>query len=100
VLPVVLEEGRYHADGQILEEVYEYASFAQSRMYQKGVKCGDCHDAHSLKLRADGNALCVQCHRAETYDSATHHFHEEIHEGKPSDGALCVKCHMASSPTW
>ena len=98
VLPVVLEEGRYHADGQILEEVYEYASFVQSKMYRMGVTCGDCHDAHSLKLRTDGNGLCLQCHRADTYDGADHHFHKKVRQGKPSDGALCVKCHMVEQP--
>ena len=28
----LLEERLYHADGQILDEVYEYGSFLQSRM--------------------------------------------------------------------
>ena len=53
---------------------------------------------HSLKLRHEGNELCLQCHRAEVYDTADHHFHKKIHEGKPSDGALCVKCHMPEQP--
>jgi hypothetical protein len=30
--PAVLTDGLYYADGQILEEVYEYASFTQSKM--------------------------------------------------------------------
>ena len=85
----LLEEGLYHADGQIQDEVYVYGSFVQSKMYREGVTCSDCHDAHSLKPRAPGNALCVRCHRATKYDVASHHNH------KPnSAGASCVACHM------
>src|SRR5262247_569506 len=40
-MPALLEEGLYHSDGQILEEVYEYGSFLQSRMYAAGVVCSD-----------------------------------------------------------
>src|SRR4029453_1412422 len=47
--PSLLDPGLYHADGQILGEVYEYGSFLQSRMYRAGVTCSDCHDPHSLK---------------------------------------------------
>ncbi len=97
-LPAVLREGLYHADGQILEEVYVYGSFVQSKMYRNDVKCGDCHDPHSLQLKADGNDLCAQCHRADVYDSYDHHFHQKEVEGQPSDGALCVKCHMVEQP--
>jgi tetratricopeptide (TPR) repeat protein len=98
VLPAALREGLYHADGQILDEVYVYGSFVQSKMYRMGVKCADCHDAHSLALHEEGNALCTQCHRADTYDSYDHHFHQQVYQGEPSDGALCVKCHMAEQP--
>jgi predicted CXXCH cytochrome family protein len=97
-LPTLLDEGLYHADGQILDEVYVWGSFTQSKMYANDVRCSDCHDAHSLKLKFEGNDLCLQCHRADAYDTAEHHFHKKIHEGKPSDGALCVKCHMPEQP--
>src|SRR5262249_42911107 len=40
-MPVLLEAGLYHADGQILDEVYEYGSFQQSKMFQQGVTCSD-----------------------------------------------------------
>jgi tetratricopeptide (TPR) repeat protein len=98
VLPAVLREGLYHADGQIQDEVYVYASFVQSKMYGNDVRCGDCHDAHSLELHFEGNELCGQCHRADVYDSYDHHFHQEVYQGEPSDGALCVKCHMVEQP--
>ncbi len=97
-LPALLEENLYYADGQILDEVYVWGSFTQSKMYQNGIRCSDCHDAHSLNHHVQGNGLCLQCHRADAYDTEAHHFHKKTHEGKPSDGALCVKCHMPETP--
>ena len=94
IVPSLLEEGLYYADGQILEEVYVYGSFTQSKMYMNGVQCSDCHDLHSLETHRQGNELCLQCHRGEEYDTADHHFHKRTYEGKPSEGHLCVKCHM------
>jgi predicted CXXCH cytochrome family protein len=94
LVPVTLDQGLYHADGQILEEDYVYGSFVQSKMFANGVSCRDCHDSHSLQLKRQGNDLCLQCHVAETYDSYGHHFHQRVYQGQPSDGALCVKCHM------
>jgi predicted CXXCH cytochrome family protein len=84
----LLEDRLYFVDGQIQDEVYEYASFLQSRMHRAGVTCSDCHDPHSLRLRAPGNALCVSCHLASKYDVPTHH---HLQGGSP--GAQCVECH-------
>ena len=98
MLPSLLREGLYEPDGQILDEVYVYGSFLQSKMHTRDVRCSDCHDSHSLRLLFEGNALCLQCHEGSVYDSAAHHFHKKIHEGQPSDGALCVKCHMVERP--
>jgi len=107
MLPSLLEEGMYFPDGQIIEEVYVYGSFTQSKMYDRDVRCSDCHDVHSLKLIKEGNALCLQCHRADTYDTKDHHFHKKKGEkGEPvksadgkvlfdvGSGAECVQCHM------
>lgn len=69
MVPSLLTEGLYYPDGQILEEVYVYGSFAQSKMYRHGVRCSDCHDSHDLKLHKKDNELCLQCHRAEEYDT-------------------------------
>ena len=90
-LPAFLEQGLYHVDGQILDEVYVYGSFLQSKMYHAGVTCSDCHEPHGLKLRETGNALCTRCHRSEHFDRQTHHFHKT-----GSAGAQCVECHMPS----
>jgi len=99
-VPALLREGLYYPDGQILEEVYVYGSFVQSKMYYAGVRCSDCHNTHNLKLVKEGNALCAQCHqpqpaarfktlRPKDYDAPTHHFHKP---GSP--GSQCVNCHM------
>jgi predicted CXXCH cytochrome family protein len=94
LVPALLDENLYYPDGQIQDEVYVYASFLQSKMYRNGVRCTDCHDPHSTKRHEDGNALCLQCHRAEVFNTTSHHFHEETHQGKPSPGWLCQNCHM------
>lgn len=87
--PAILEDHLYHPDGQIQEEVYVYGSFVQSKMFHNGVRCTDCHNPHTLKLRAEGNMLCAQCHQPAKYDAPTHHHHQT-----GSTGAVCVDCHM------
>ena len=87
--PSLLDPGLYHGDGQIDGEVFSDGSFQQSRMHQAGVTCSNCHEPHSLQLRAEGNAVCSQCHLPEAFDAPAHHFHEA---GKP--GSQCVDCHM------
>jgi Tfp pilus assembly protein PilF len=88
----LLEDRLYFADGQIREEDFELGSFLQSKMHARGVTCSDCHEPHSLSLRAEGNALCANCHRASHYDAPAHHFHAA---GTPS--AACVSCHMPTT---
>ncbi|MEZ4416351.1 MAG: tetratricopeptide repeat protein [Gemmatimonadota bacterium] len=90
--PSLLHEGLYHPDGQIRDEVYVYGSFVQSRMYAAGVTCSDCHDPHTLAVRAPGNALCTRCHDPGRFDTDAHHLHQP-----GSVGSLCVDCHMPST---
>jgi Flp pilus assembly protein TadD len=101
--PALLEDGLYHADGQILDEVYVYGSFLQSKMHQRGVTCTDCHNPHSARLENDGNATCTACHQPQpparfptlqpkVYDHPDHHFH-----APGSEGARCVNCHMPAT---
>lgn len=85
----LLEDQLYYPDGQIRDEVYEYGSFLQSKMFANGVTCSDCHDPHSLKLRAEGNGVCEQCHAPDKFATTAHHHHQER-----SAGAQCVACHM------
>ena len=84
----------YHVDGQIDDEVYVYGSYIQSKMFHQGVKCTDCHDAHTTKLYHYDNQLCTRCHMPDDknpagYDNSGHHFHEI-----GTAGASCVECHM------
>jgi len=86
----LLDAGLYHADGQILDEVYEYGSFLQSRMHVEGVTCTDCHDPHSGRPTLNGNALCGRCHLPATFDTPEHH-----HHAADAVGSRCIDCHMA-----
>ena len=95
-----LREDLYYPDGQVLEEVYVYGSFLQSKMHREGVRCTDCHNPHRGSPRSESNSLCTRCHqtappqdfptlKAKDYDTAGHHYH-----AKGSDGSQCVNCHM------
>jgi len=88
-LPALLTEGLFFADGQMQDEVYNWAPFLQSKMYRQGVTCSDCHNPHNLKLRANANAVCTQCHQAQKYDTPSHHHHRA-----DTPGAQCPACHM------
>jgi predicted CXXCH cytochrome family protein len=101
-VPSRLVPDLYYADGQQRGEVYAYGSFRQSRMYANGVRCTDCHDAHTSKLKIAGNGVCLQCHGATAnpkfpaaagqYDAPVHHHHQP-----GSAGAQCVNCHMPTT---
>ncbi len=81
----VLEEGLYHAEGQINDEVYVYGSFVQSKMYHAGVVCTDCHNPHTSRLKVKGDNLCLGCHSPQSYDNKAHTHHSQV---------SCVDCHM------
>jgi predicted CXXCH cytochrome family protein len=84
-----LSRDLYFADGQMQDEVYNYGSFKQSRMFAAGVTCSDCHEPHAAKLRAEGDNVCLQCHAGATYASSSHHHHDRV-----SPPVACVSCHM------
>lgn len=104
-LPSTLTRELYALDGKIKDEVFEHGSFLQSKMFDKGVRCSNCHNPHSNELKAPGNAVCLQCHntagktsiegvdgkglQAKNYDSIEHTRHTM---GQP--GSQCVDCHM------
>jgi tetratricopeptide (TPR) repeat protein len=86
----LLVEGMYSADGQMQDEVYNYGSFVQSKMFAAGVTCSDCHEPHGQKLRAGANReICGLCHSLGKYASARHHHHKE-----ESAASSCPACHM------
>ena len=84
-----LTRGLYEADGQMRDEVYNYGSFKQSRMFAAGVTCADCHEPHAAKLRVPGDGVCMQCHSSDKYATASHRHHEELGQPPP-----CASCHM------
>lgn len=81
----------YQADGQVEDEDFEHGSYLQSKMYHKNIRCTDCHDPHTAKLKHEGNKLCTSCHQhpAGKYDTPLHHHHKE-----GTVGSSCVECHM------
>jgi predicted CXXCH cytochrome family protein len=85
----LLSRGLYSADGQMLDEVYNYGSFKQSKMFAAGVTCGDCHDPHRAKLRLAGDNVCLQCHASGKYATPTHSHHEGV-----TPPLACASCHM------
>ncbi len=91
IVPAMLSPPLYYADGQIRDEVFVLASFMQSRMHAAGVVCSNCHEPHSLTLRAEGDALCSQCHRADVFATPDHHGHAQ------ESIVACVDCHMPAS---
>ncbi len=82
----LLQEGLYHDDGKILDEVYVYGSFIQSKMHHKGVRCTDCHNPHSNQLKLPVTQVCFQCHAPNEYNTPKHHQH--------TSEVNCVDCHM------
>ena len=90
-IPLIISD-LYHPDGQQKNEVYNYGSFLQSKMYAAGVTCSDCHDPHTAKLRMPGNQVCTQCHLAAKYDTTAHHHHLAA-----GPGATCASCHMPAT---
>ena len=87
-IPAIPTNEFFYADGQVNDEDYIYTSFLESKMFRRGVKCSDCHNPHSAKLKKVANQTCLQCH-AKTYDAPTHTFHPE-----GTVAATCISCHM------
>lgn len=90
----LLERQLYHDDGQIRDEDYVYGSFIQSKMFHNGIRCTDCHDPHSVRVKFTDNQLCTSCHQhpAGKYDTPNHHHHQQ-----GSTGSLCIECHMPAT---
>lgn len=116
LLSTVDESDLFYADGQIREEDYEVTAFLGSRMFHKGVRCVDCHDFHSAKVRLPGNMMCLSCHspgatNAPAINPVTHSQHKvfgfdtngtmlafDLSTYNPKTiketGGECVNCHM------
>ena len=86
-----LTQPLYFSDGKMKDEVYVYGSFLQSKMYEAGVTCSDCHDVHSLSRETLGDNVCSKCHLPSLYAKPEHTHHKSA-----SKGASCITCHMPS----
>lgn len=99
----------FYPDGQIRDEDYEFTAFLGSKMHAAGVRCVDCHEPHSMKLRVPGNLMCMSCHGNVLTNGAphinldTHSFHRPKNTPTPGEhksaaligsGDECVHCHM------
>ncbi len=114
LLTIVDETDIFYPDGQVRDEDYEYAAFLGSKMHAKGVRCGDCHQPHTAKVKLAGNLLCLRCHNgsytnAPTIDPVKHSFHKVdplyvdpdgidlialAKRDITTNGGECVNCHM------
>ncbi len=90
------QPGLYYPDGQILDEVFVYASFEMSRMGHAGVSCLDCHNPHTLEtiLPVENNLLCMRCHSGGLMDAQIIDPVEHSRHPAGSSGNSCVECHM------
>jgi hypothetical protein len=104
----------FYGDGQIKGENYEYSSFLGSKMYERGVRCIDCHNPHTAKLKLPGNLMCLSCHNGSDPTipaiNPTVHTNHQIDplysqndqgllEGRDKRkvakmGGECINCHM------
>ena len=87
-IPEIPRTEYFEADGQVRDENFIYTSFVQSKMYHRGVTCKSCHNPHSGKLIAQGNAMCLSCHQP-SYAEFKHTGHQAS-----STQVTCVSCHM------
>src|SRR6202140_3375949 len=78
--------------------------FAQSVMYQHGITCASCHDAHGTanyaQLRKPANQICLDCHGPSSPNGPhTAALAEHTHLQDGSAGSQCVACHMPAIET-
>lgn len=118
LLSIVDDSDLFYPDGQVHDEDYEVTAFLGSKMYQHGVRCMDCHDVHTAKVRLPGNLLCLSCHgpghadtNAPIINPVTHSHHRVFgfdtngvvivsavsayNTDHPQEsGGECINCHM------
>lgn len=89
----------HFAEGSAHKNRMQGNDYIQSLMYDRGVTCSSCHDAHGTNnpamLRQPVNEVCQTCHGPNTQngphaDSLQAHTHHEV----GSAGSECVSCHM------
>ncbi|NGO38574.1 tetratricopeptide repeat protein [Limisphaera ngatamarikiensis] len=95
LLAMVDDTDTFYPDGQVRDENFEWAAFLGSRMHDAQIRCTDCHNPHTGRVRHRGNLLCLQCHAAGRHPGApainplTH-----SHHPAGTTGDQCIACHM------
>jgi predicted CXXCH cytochrome family protein len=89
----------HFADGTAHKNRMQGNDFIQSVMYEKGVTCASCHDVHGTgnyaQLRKPGDAICLDCHAANSPNGPhVANLEEHTHHKSGSTGSSCIACHM------
>lgn len=83
-------------DGSAHKNRMQGNDYVTSRMYQRGVACWDCHDAHGTQNSADlikpPESLCGTCHGPETPAGPPGSVIEHTHHS--AGNVECQDCHM------
>lgn len=101
VLPV--QPGIFWPNGMQRDEAYCETGMRLSKMGKAGVRCVDCHNYHTGKLRLpfEDNSLCMRCHETGEQINQVAAPRIEIAKHTPcpknSAGVRCVECHMPES---
>src|SRR5262249_54072465 len=95
-----LARGLYEADGQMRDEVYNYGSFKQSKMFSARGTCSDCHpppgppaasstEPPAPSLRQGAAGVCANAHAPKKPAAPA------PHPPAPANPPLaCASCHM------
>ncbi|MCW5555793.1 MAG: tetratricopeptide repeat protein [Verrucomicrobiae bacterium] len=95
----------FYPDGQVRDEDYEVTAFLGSKMHAAGVRCVDCHEPHTSKVRLPGNFMCLSCHSGPLPTAITNALNTapvgpridpETHSRHQvgTRGDFCTDCHM------
>ena len=89
----------HFAEGTAHKNRMQGNDFVQSVMYNRGVKCFSCHDAHGTDndalLLKPANVICLECHGPGSPNGPhTATIEEHTHHKADSSGNECVSCHM------
>ncbi|MCH2203382.1 MAG: hypothetical protein MK102_15540 [Fuerstiella sp.] len=98
---------KFWPDGMLRVSGREFNGLVETPCYQRGeMTCLSCHQMHQqaddprhheewandqLKVRADTNQACLQCHDKFSNDET---LAEHTHHAADSTGSLCYNCHM------
>lgn len=94
----------YFADGTAHKNRMQGNDFVQSVMYEHGVKCFSCHDAHGTgngaELIKPGSLMCLECHGPGSPNGPyVRTIEDHTHHPAGSPGSSCVACHMPKIET-